>query len=694
MSNLKSLLFEIGVEEIPARFLPPAIESIKQLVTDGFKQSAIGFAEMHAFATPRRLALIVTGIPQKQEDRIREVFGPPKKVAFDADGKLTKAAEKFLSTCGVTADKLAVKKKDKGEYIVATIEEKGVDVKEVLPEILSRVITSLTFPKSMRWGDGTMRFARPIHWIVAVFGKDVIGFEIDGIKSGDETRGHRFLSPAVVKVTPENYIETLREKKVVVDQAERRKMILEQLEIMATEAGGVFVKDDELVALVTYIVEFPNVVAGSFEAKYLDLPDELLMTVMRGHQKYFAVRGADNKLMNRFLIVGNTKPENNDMVCAGAERVIRARFEDARFYFVEDRKKSLEDRVEELKRVTFHEKIGNLHEKTMRVKDIARFLAVRMFPQLIESIERAALLSKTDLITGVVREFPELQGIIGSYYATADKEEEAIISAMKEQYHYTADDIFYNLRTNGAIVNLSDKMDTLISFFSVGMKPTGSQDPFALRRSGLAIATILFIKKFDFSIAELVEETIKISGGRSKDKAVLQKEIVEFLKARVEYLLSAPEMKEFFAKSYSDETVKSVMPFVADNPLRDVEKRLDSIVRFQKEETFPAFLAAIKRIKNIAPEGELKAVDESLFIADAERNLFAAMNGMDFLMRRKHHQYYEALEALAKLTPLINAFFDGVMVMDKDEAVKTNRLSLLQTIWTMASSIVDFSQLA
>ena len=404
-----SLLLEIGTEDIPARFLPSAIRQLKENTETIFKENHIRFSEVKTLGSPRRLAVIANGIPPMQADRTKEIFGPSKKAAFDADGRHTKAATGFANSQGIRVEKLVVKKKDKGEYVVAVIEEKGIFVRELLPDILKKIVLSVHLPKSMRWGGNDMRFIRPIRWLLSLFDNETISFEIEGIKSSNMTRGHRFLSPAAfqIKEIPA-YTKLLANNHVIVDPQERKKIITEKAEKLSSSINGKIIKDEELIETVSNLVEYPVPVLGSFSEEYLKLPKELLITVMREHQKYFAIEDIKGVLTNYFIIISNTTEENSETVKIGAERVIRARFEDAKFYFEEDCRKKLEDRINGLKNVVYQEKLGNLYEKALRVKTLASYLASKINASLTQKAERAALLSKTDLLTGVVREFPEL----------------------------------------------------------------------------------------------------------------------------------------------------------------------------------------------------------------------------------------------------------------------------------------------
>lgn len=682
-----SVLLEIGTEEIPSRFLPGALKDIEALARTTFDAYRISFTGISTFATPRRLALTVKSVASRQLDLTKEVFGPSKKVAFDDKGSPTKAAEGFAQSLGLKATDLMIRTKGKGEYVAAVIEEKGLETSLVLPEMLRKIVLSLRFPKSMRWGDGDLLFARPIHWILAVFGTETVQFEIDGIKSGNTTRGHRFLSPASFQVKDvDSYGTILTNNYVIYDQEKRREIIQKGIDSLAASTGGLPVIDNELLETVTFLVEFPVPVLCGFSTEYLKLPKELLVTVMRDHQKYFAVQDADGNLLNSFIVISNTRTDNAETVRTGAERVIRARFDDAKFYFREDRKKPLADRVEDLRHVTFQDKLGSLLEKTQRVIAIASFLSEKIAPSRRELLEKAAGLSKADLPTGVVREFPELQGIMGKYYALHDKEPEEVALALEEQYLPSSFGGRLPQTELGALLSLADKADNVASFFSIGLIPTGSEDPFALRRQALGIVSIILDKKYGFSLHEIFRNALShLTHLKSKGNPV--QSIIGFMEQRIEFVFSS--------KGYEQDIIKSVLYLSSALPLPDVEERIKALRGFREDPGYADFLLAVKRIHNIVPKGELPAPDERLFAHEEEKNLLTASKelGRDISSMIGEGRFSQALTGLSKITAPVNSFFDKVLVMDKQEEIRQNRLSLLKGIWDLAHSFADFSKL-
>lgn len=680
-----SLLLEIGTEEIPARFIPLALVMLKSNAESIFAEYSIGFSDMNAYATPRRLALLVKGIPPMQKDSVKEVYGPAKKAAFDEHGTPTRAAIGFAQSQGIDVNDLVVRRKEKGEYVVAVIHHKGAPVTDLLHEALKKIVLSLNFPKSMRWGNGDLRFVRPIHWIMALLDDTTIVFEIDGVKSGNITKGHRFLSPGsfVVKEIP-SYINLLENNYVVADLEERRRRIGEGIERLAASVEGRALRDEELITTVTNLVEYPVPVLCEFPPEYLRLPKELLITVMKDHQKYFAVENDHGELKNYFVVISNTKDENAETIKKGAERVIKARFEDARFYYEEDIKKTLHSRIQDLSRVTFHDRLGSLYDKTQRVVTLASFLSETLLPQLKQSIERAAWLCKTDLTTGVVREFPELQGLMGKYYAMHDGEEHEVAEAIMQQYLPLHSGGRLPESDVGALLSLSDKIDNIVSFFAVDIVPTGSEDPFALRRQALAVIAILMEKGYPATLRTLIADAEENVSDR---RPSLSDEVFRFFAQRIEPLFSSLQ--------YESDVIQSVIPLMDSVPVAEMRKRMDAIKKFTSDAEYTSFLLAMKRIHNIVPKADVPALKPELLLEEQEKSLYGELESVkptfDTLLTNK--KYYDSLKRLSTLTGTINNFFDKVLVMDKRDDIKLNRFALLQEVKKMASFIADFSKL-
>lgn len=688
ITHHSSLLLEIGSEEIPARFLQTAISDMKNNVVRVFDEYRIGYNDINVFATPRRIAMIANGLASTQKDITKEVFGPSKKVAYDENGNPTKAATGFANSLGIKVSDLRTKQKGKGEYIVAVIEEKGVDTRKVLPEILKKMILSLHFPKSMRWGDGNLLFVRPIRWILAMTGQETVTIEIDGIKSSNMTRGHRFLSPASFQIKEiSSYVNLLENNSVIIDQEKRKNIIRKGIMGLFENSDIQPVFDEELLDHVNFIVEFPVPVLCSFDEDYLQLPAELLITVMKGHQKYFAVRDGNGNLANNFIVISNTKQENSETVKIGAERVIKARFDDAKFYFSEDKGIPLIDRVDALKHVTFHDGLGSLLGKTERIISVAAFLSERLSPSIKDRVVRAARLSKADLITGVVREFPELQGIMGRYYALHNGEDTEVATALQEQYLPQNFGGMLPQTDTGAILSLSDKIDNVASFFSIGLIPTGSEDPFALRRQAMGIASIMLDRGYSITLGEVFNNALRNLPDIKSPEDTLRN-ITLFMEQRIEFILSS--------MGYSQDLIKSVLSLSLIHPLKTVKARIEAVDKFRGEKIFADFLLAIKRANNIIPKTPLPPVRSDLLVQEEEKSLYESLlrlrNECNPFLEKEN--FYDGLKIFSKITVPINDFFDKVLVMDKNEEVKTNRLALLRDIWTNVSFIADFSKLA
>jgi glycyl-tRNA synthetase beta chain len=683
--HLQLFVLEIGTEEIPARFLPDALAALKAQAEKLFSERRIPAHAIRTYATPRRLCLLADLAPSQTEVE-RETWGPPVTAAYDSDGSPTKAAEAFAKSCGIPVYALNRKEKGKGTYVVATIREQSRPILEILPEMLPKLILSLSFPKSMRWGDGALRFVRPIQWIFAMYQNEKIRFDLDGLKSGTTTRGHRFLSPAAFEVKEgRTYVNLLRNNFVILDPEERRQMIVEAAQRVAASVGLSLVEDDALLEHVLYLIEYPVPVLCTFPSDYLALPKELLITVMKDHQKYIALQDSEGKLANYFIVVSNTKNSNADMIRKGAERVIKARFEDARFYFHEDRKTPLEQRLDGLKKVIYHDKLGSLYDKTLRINAIADFIAERCSPSMKDAIRTASLLCKGDLISGVVREFPELQGIMGRYYALNDGYEDDIATAIAEHYLPTHSGGKLPQTDVGAIVSLADKADNITSFFAIGETPTGTEDPFALRRQALGIIAILMERGYGLSISDLLERGVRHHA--VSDKAALLRDLVRFFEQRTEPL--------FVSMGYSQDAIASILHFAGSTPFFTLRDRLEALRRFRNQAAYDSFMLAMKRVNNLAPKGDVPPPRESLFEHDEEKTLYREIQavGARLIPLRDKNDYFTSLVILQGLTEPINTFFDKVLVMDHRDEIKQNRLSLIRQASLLAAGIADLSKL-
>jgi glycyl-tRNA synthetase beta chain len=676
---MKPLLIEIGSEEIPARFISKGLSLLKEGIIQLLNRESIDYGKTSAFATPRRLTIYIEDVSEKQKDRTTESLGPPKKIAFDDNGAPTRAAIGFAKSLNIGMEKLTIKKTGRGEYVAAIIEEKGRSTKDVLAEGMPGLISSLQLPKSMRWGNSSLRFFRPIHWILAMYGNEAISFELDCIKSGNFSYGHRFLSPAAIKIEdPSSYLSLLLTNRVIADPAERKKAIFDEIKSIEVAANCKVHEDDELLDTVTNLVEYPAVVLGTFDKAYLDLPKELLITVMKTHQKYFSVEDKDGNMLPYFIVVSNTAVENNDTVRKGAERVLKARLEDARFYYKEDQEIPLWDYVEKLKKVTFQEKLGTLYQKAERISSLCSFIADELSLPSKEIFLRAAMLCKADLVTGIVGEFPELQGYMGMIYALNSGEDKEVASAVYEHYlpKFSGDSLPSD--ETGAVVSLADKMDNIVSFFFLGLIPTGSEDPFALKRQATGIINILQSSDYPLSLDMLIEKSLQNLNVSLKEKKTLSDKILQFFYQRLEGI--------FLTQQYSYDIINAVLATKELN-INELNNRIAVLSGLRKYPGFPGLLTAAKRVYNILAKVQPGEVKENLLAESAERELY------DVVGTIKDNLTAADFEVLFKLEKPINTLFDNVLVMDKNPEIKQNRLALLLSVKKAFDSLGDFSKI-
>jgi len=683
------LFLEIGTEEIPAGFLRPAMNDLERLLRKELDAARIACGAMRTYATPRRLAIAVQGVAANQERQELTVAGPSVKVAFDAEGKPTRAAEGFARANGVAVAELSRMTTDKGEYLYLSKVEEGRPTADLLPEILPRVIAAIPFKKSMRWKDLDIRFARPMHWIVALYDGLVVPFSYGNLQSGNHSYGHRFMGPGPFPVSGlQSWLEETRRHFVMADPAERRELIAREIERVAHGAGGELNPDPELLDEVAFLVEDPTPLCGSFEDKYLELPRELLITSMREHQRYFTLVGKDGKLLPRFITISNTRPEDPSVVVKGNERVLRARLADAMFFWTEDRKVKLESRLEALKNVVYQQKLGTSYEKVLRFSALAVSLADQLDPEVKELTERAALLAKCDLETGMVYEFPELQGVMGREYARLEGENERVALAIHEHYLPTGAGGVLPSDNVGAFVSIADKIDTICGCFGVGLIPTGTADPYALRRSAIGILNIILERGYRFSLPQLVKESVVLLEGKlTRPAAEVRADVIEFIRLRLVNLLTGQD--------FPADVVDAVLAAAFDDVV-DAVARVKALTELKGRTDFEPLAVAFKRVVNIIKGGVATPVDPGLFEADCERALQQALATAagEVATRVAAGDYPGALRTIAGLRVPVDAFFDGVMVMAKDEKVRENRLALLTGVAQLFAGIADFSRIA
>ncbi|NWF92110.1 MAG: glycine--tRNA ligase subunit beta [Syntrophaceae bacterium] len=687
---MKELLLEIGTEEIPAGFVPQALNDFASLIQRELEANRIDFDGVKTLGTPRRLVLYIQSVSERQRDEEIRRIGPPKRAAFDSKGNPTQAAIGFAKSQSVPLESLEVVQTEKGEYICALKKELGRPTPELLPSVLPKVILSIPFQKSMRWADIPVRFARPIHWILALFGGVPIPFEIGNIRSGDVTFGHRFMHAGPVRVNDFNsYLRRMREAFVIVDPVERRKRIEEEMVREAASVSGRFVRDEELLDEVNFLVEYPVAMCGRFDEEFLSLPGEVLIHSMKEHQRYFPVVDESQKLLPYFVFVSNIIPKDRKVVIKGNERVLKARLSDAAYFFREDLKVPLEKRVEELKHVVFQAKLGTSYEKMTRFRQLALFICERIDPGLRSSVERASFLCKADLVTGMVGEFPKLQGIVGREYARLSGERPEVAEAIYE--HYLPGFAGDRLPSGpiGDIISIADKMDTIVGSFGIGLVPTGTADPFGLRRQALGIIRIILEKGYSLSLTGLIQE----SGGLLKEKmerpfSDVEREVLEFFRVRYQHLL--------LDRGYPLDVIEAVLSVSFDD-LLDVQRRIDALNRARGLPDLMSVVIAFKRAVNILKESPPRGtIQVRLFSEPAEHNLyqsFVEVEGSVTSYLSNDPIYDAAIREMLRLKEPIDEFFDKVMVMVEDEAIRNNRLALLDEIGKLFLRVADFSKL-
>lgn len=683
----KDILLEIGTEEIPAKFMPGALKQLAEAAKAMLVAERIGFSEIRTVGTPRRLALIVRQADEQQADKRSENKGPAVKIAYSDDGTPSKAAQGFARGQGVDVSQLVVK----DGYVYAIVEETGRSVRELLPQLLHSLIDNLNFPKNMRWGNIDMRFVRPIRWLVALFGSDIIPFTVAEVASGNITRGHRFMSKGEIALSSaDDYFSKLAENHVMVDQDVRRTVIREQIEKMAVSQGGTASIDEDLLEEVIFLVEYPTSLCGRFEDKYLSLPPEAIITPMREHQRYFPVFGKDGKLLPVFITIRNGGADYIDIVRHGNERVLRARLDDARFFFEEDQKIKLVDRVEKLKTIVFQDGLGTMYDKTKRLEELAAFILNHSGKGEtgVVSARRAAYLAKADLVTGMVNEFTELQGVMGREYALLSGEDPAVATAIYEHYlpRFAGDELPQS--AIGQAVSIADKLDNIVATFSRGLIPTGSQDPFALRRQALGIVNILLQGQYQVSLDQLFARTMDLLNITTVEKRTkITADLQEFFRLRLKNILTDEKIRY--------DIIDAVMAVGTDD-VYDTWLRAKAVSVDGGSAAMQKAVQALTRVANLAKNADSENVEADLLTDKAEAALYEAYEQAHKKISQliQTQDYKHVLEALANLAEPIDAFFRAVMVMVEDQKVRNNRLALLKSITTLAQRVADLSKIA
>lgn len=713
---MEKLLFEIGTEEIPAKFMPGILKQLKELAAAKMQELRIPFEDITVYGTPRRMAFIAGGVAETQADVVVEAKGPSVKIAY-VSGAPSKAAQGFARGQGVDVKDLVVR----DNYVYAVKHLAGQPVVELLPGLLTDILTSLTFPKTMRWADYDFRFVRPIRWMVALFGDQIIPVEICGVKSGKFSMGHRFmqqslkaaaesqglLSAALSKVgnkvysalagvkgaveipSAGDYKKVMYDNFVMVDQDERRALILQQIKDLAAQNGGEAEINEDLLEEVNYLVEWPTALCGKFEEKFLSLPKECIITPMREHQRYFPVLDEDGNLLNKFITVRNGGSEHLDIVTHGNERVLRARLSDAEFFFNEDRATKLEDRLEKLKTVSFQEGLGNMYDKSERLVKMAEMLRFAInTPVDEEELRRCALLCKTDLVTGMVIEFTELQGVMGREYALLDGEKPEVATGIFEHYlpRFAGDAL--PATTIGRIVGIGDKLDNICATFSRGLAPTGSQDPYALRRQALGVINILLDANYHISLAKIIAGTLYLLDIKPEETGKLVPQIMEFFKQRLRNLLMDQGIRY--------DVIDAVFADKRNDDMVDLAVRCKVLAAYVEAGNAEPLVQVSVRVSNLCKKIEKEvAISGALFKDESENKLHEVVAAVskEIIPEIVLYDYAAVLKAGEKVIEPVNTFFDNVMVMDEDENVKNNRLAMLEEVRGIVNAVGDLSLL-
>lgn len=688
MSDVRDLLIELGTEELPPKALKKLMQAFEAGIEQGLTKAELKFSAIKAYAAPRRLAVVVNDVEIRQQDRMVERRGPAIKAAFDEDGNATKALQGFARSCGVSVDDLEKMETEKGAWLVYKQQQKGAETVDLIPEILQQSLNDLPIPKRMRWGSLPGEFVRPVHWLVLLFGDDVVSVDLLGVTSGRDSYGHRFHHPQAIRIqSAQTYAPQLEtEGHVVVDMNKRREAIHGQVLELATKLGGEAVINEDLLDEVTGLVEWPVALSGSYDKRFLELPAEALISSMEEHQKYFAVRDKAGDLLPHFITICNIESKDPAQVIAGNERVILPRLSDSAFFWQTDRKKPLADRQEQLKTIVFQNKLGTVYDKSARVAKLAATIATKIDGDA-ELAERAALLAKCDLVTEMVGEFPDLQGIMGRYYARLDGEHDEVAEALDEQYlpRFAGDKLPQT--KSGQAVSLAEKLDTLVGLFGIGQPPTGVKDPFALRRAALGVLRIIIENDLDVDLVDLLEQAGQgLDGILTEDNATTQ--VMRYFYDRLRGYASDQGVKA--------DVFEAVLAVQPTKPI-DFMQRLKAVSAFRELEQAEALAAGNKRIGNILrkndAEGESKEIDVSLLQENAEKALATKLTDITDVIQplMATSDYSAVLTNLASMRETVDGFFDEVMVMADDEAIRVNRLALLNQTRALFLGVADIS---
>lgn len=676
-----NFLFEIGLEELPAQYVDQAEKDLKKIIENELKSERIKFSEIESFSTPRRVTAIIKDLAEKQDDLDKKSVGPSVEIAYK-EGQLTKAGEGFVKSQGARIDDIKIVENEKGKYISIEKFVAGKNTKEILPEILKNAIKKIEFEKSMKWADRTFRFVRPIKWFVTLFDNgEILPFEFEGLKGGNKTRGMRYFASQDIEINnPLDYEKILLENFVIVNGEKRREEILKSIRENGENDGDTAIINKYLLDEVVNVVEYPYAIKGEFSKDYLELPEDIITITLETHQRYFPVKDRDGKLSNKFIVIRNA-PEYSETVKKGNEKVVEPRLADAKFFFDEDLKNKFADNVEKLKEVTFQKDMGTIFEKVKRSEKIAEYLISELnLSDKKENIIRTVDLAKADLVSNVIgeKEFTKLQGFMGSVYAEKQGEEKDVALGIFEHYlpRYQGDEL--PTTVEGAIAGIADKMDTIIGCFSVGLKPTSSKDPYALRRATQGIIQVVLNSKLSFDYKELIDKSYEIF---SSDKKVLEKDVVkdvtEFFKQRIINVLSEKYKKDLI--NYEINLESNIV---------ELDKKLSELLKLSQTENFEILINLLKRVKNIVKDkkNENLNIESTLFELDEEKTLY---NFADQLESMENKDFSSYIETLLNNADTINQFFDNVIINADDEKLKNNRIALLKKLENSIDKMIN-----
>tara|TARA_B110001454_G_scaffold180957_1_gene174769 strand:- start:272 stop:2338 length:2067 start_codon:yes stop_codon:yes gene_type:complete len=685
---MPELFLEIGAEEIPARFMSLALDYLEKEIPSFLKKNRIQASEPRVMGSPRRLVISFDEVGNQQEDIVETHFGPNVKLAYDEKGDPTKSALGFARGKGIDPSQLTLEKTPKGEVVCARIEKTGQPTATILNNFFPILISKIPFPKKMRWGNRETPFVRPLHWIVALFGSKPLSFSYEGTPCTDISRGHRFMHSDFFKVNGmDDYLKSCEKYFLMIDPVIRKKSIVDQITLLANEVGGAVELDPELLEEVNYLVEYPFAIRGNFEKQFLELPRELLITTMKCHQKYFSLKNKHGDLLPYFITISNVQPGPGGEIVRGNERVLRARLQDARFFFDEDRKKRLEDFVELLKDVTFQKSLGTSYEKVNRIVALTEFLATEVCPEQIKQASRAAWLCKADLVTQMVYEFPELQGIIGGYYADHSGEDPEVGLAIKEHYRPAFSGDSPPSSPVGSIVSIADKLDTILGCIGVGLLPSGSEDPYGLRRHSLGIIQTIISQNWQVSLDKLIQKGINLL----KDKTKLTSDEIHM---HTQVLFSQRYKTILIGEEYPYDAIDAVLSTNIDS-LVDVRQKVVALSDLKKQPYFEPLAITFRRVVSILNEESDGNIQTSLLSEPAEKKLYDEYRRVKEPVENhlSKKQFPQALEKIVEIKETVDEFFAHIMVMTKEDELRKNRLRLLKHISLLFSNIADFSKI-